>query len=214
MERDRFLSRVASALLTADLPAPPEAGVIPEPEPTDLVALFRTRAQAVSAVVHGPVGKAGVVRTVAGIASGHAARTFVAWDDIPRVPEALVEAGLERVPSNWVESARGDRFAAYRHVDLGVTGSSAALAESGSVVLVHGPGRPRMASLIPDVHVALVDVSTIHHSLARWAASDPRAPSDTANLVVVSGPSRTGDIELVLNLGVHGPRNLHLVLID
>ena len=213
MERDRFLSRVSSALLTANLPAAPETGPIPEAAPTDLVALFRSRAQSVNAVVHGPVSRSAVVRTVTGIASGHAARTFVAWDELDRVSGALVEAGLERVSSDWV-GAGGDRLDAYRQVDLGVTGSSAALAESGSVVLFHGPGRPRMASLVPDVHVALVDVAAIHNSLARWAASEPGVVAESANLVVVTGPSRTGDIELVLNLGVHGPRNLHLVLID
>lgn len=214
MERERFISRVASALLTADLPAIPDVGPVPEPEPVDLLALFRTRAHDVSAVVHGPVSRAGVVRTVTGIASGHSARTFLCWDDLGEVSDALVGAGLERVPTDWSAAAPGARSDAYRQVDLGVTGASAALAESGSVVLVHGPGRPRMVSLVPDVHVALVEVATLHRSLARWAVSDPETIKATANLVVVTGPSRSGDIELELNLGVHGPRNLHVVLID
>ncbi len=214
MERDRFLSRVAASVLTAELPPVPEAGPLPEPETADLIASFRSNAQAVSAVVHGPVSRGGVARTVAGIASGHAARTFVSWDDLGRIPDALVEAGLDRVRSDWAASESADRLAAYRQVDLGVTGSSAALAQSGSVVLIHGPGRPRMASLVPDVHIALVEVTTIHFSLAHWAAADPSAVTSSANLVVVTGPSRSGDIELQLNLGVHGPRNLHVVLID
>ncbi len=214
MERERFLSRVAAALLTADLPPAPDVGPLPEPDESDLVGLFRSRAQAVSAVVHGPVSRSGVLRTVTGIASGHSARSFVSWDDIGQVPSALVDAGLARVRSDWSDSSVGERLEAYRQVDLGVTGSSAALAESGSVVLVHGPGRPRMASLVPDVHVALVEVAQLHRSLAHWAAREPTAVADTANLVVVTGPSRSADIELELNLGVHGPRNLHVVLID
>ena len=91
--------------------------------------------------------------------------------------------------------------------------ADAALAESGSLVLVHGEGRPRMASLIPDVHVALLDMSLLAYGLAHWANDNPELVADTASLVIVTGPSRTGDIELILNLGVHGPRHVHIVMI-
>ncbi|HEX6947859.1 MAG TPA: lactate utilization protein [Acidimicrobiia bacterium] len=210
MERDRFLARVAGALLTARIPtAPDAAGGVPEPD-GDLLTLFRSRAQEVSAVVHGPVSRHGAERVVAGIASGHGSSTFVAWDDLPApgVVPMLESAGLTRVPAT---DGGLDRF---RQLDLGVTGAAAALAESGSVVLIHGPGRPRLASLVPDVHVVLVEIETIQPSLAHWAHSQPEPISSTANLVVVTGPSRTGDIELQLNLGVHGPRHVHVVLID
>ena len=211
MERDRFLSRVSSALLTAHIPDPPETrDELPDPGHDDLLALFRTRAQGVSAVVHGPVGRHGVERVVAGIASGHGASTFVAWDDLPApgVFSTLEAAELTRIPASEGQLER------YRQVDLGITGADAALAESGSVVLVHGPGRPRLASLVPDVHVAILETGRIHPGLAHWAHAHPDLVASTANLVVVTGPSRSADIELRLNLGVHGPRHVHVVLID
>jgi len=103
---------------------------------------------------------------------------------------------------------------AYGEVSLGITGSIGGLAESGSVVLDHAQGQPRLASLVPETHVVLLEIGTIERTLAHWAARHPDLAAGSANLVIVSGPSRTGDIEQILNLGVHGPRHLHVVLIE
>lgn len=216
MDREVFLSRVGRASLTSVLPdAPVGTGRVKEPEGVDLVDLFRIRAQAVNAVVHGPVSRHGTPRAVASIAGGHDAGTFMSWDDLPvsGVAAALQSAGVDRV-DHWLEDTeRVEHNLTYRDLDVGITGADAALAESGSLVLVHGEGRPRMASLIPDVHIALLDVTLVDWTLATWAEKNPALVAETTNLVVVTGPSRTGDIELQLNLGVHGPRTVHIVMI-
>jgi len=216
VDRDQFLGRVAAAVRTADLPPPSVVwDRLPETDVEDLVMLFRQRAIDVNAVVHGPMGKHGAPRAVAGIAAGHRSRSFVAWDDLPSsgVSSALTAAGLERVVDRMDNENRLDHQLEYRDLDLGITGAVAGLAESGSVILSHGPGRARMVSLIPEVHVALLDVANMHWTLSEWAHRNPNAAIETANLVVVTGPSRTGDIEMKLNLGVHGPRHVHIVLI-
>ncbi|MFQ5522515.1 MAG: lactate utilization protein C [Acidimicrobiia bacterium] len=216
MDRDTFLARVGQAAMGSKLPLPAEQpGPLPEiDDGEDLLALFRRRAVEVDAVVHGPVSRSGAARAVVGIAAGHGAVSFMAWDDLPAsgVVPALIEAGLKRVDHQVPEDGRVAHHSSYRRLDLGVTGSLAGLAESGSVALTHGAGRPRMASLVPEIHVALVEVETMERTLAHWAEKHPEAVRDTTNLVVVTGPSRTGDIELQLNLGVHGPRHLHIVL--
>jgi len=217
VERDRFLTRVGQATLSSVLPAPPRvAPGLPELADIDLIALFRTRAHEVNAVIHGPVSRHGVPRAVVGIAAGHEASNFLAWDHLPApgVSSALQSAGLDRLDHEiGGGSPRLERNLSYLGLDVGVTGTTAGLAESGSVVLVHGSGRPRMASIAPEVHIALLDVATISRTLAHWAHENPRFAADTTNLVLVTGPSRTGDIEQQLNLGVHGPRHVHVVMI-
>lgn len=215
MEREAFLRRVSAAAMVSTLPRPPEVPErLPDLDQVDLVALFRARAQEVSVVVHGPVGRHGVPRAVAGIAAGHACRTYMAWEDLPApgVTSALTGSGVVRVEHRVPEDRRVAHQMDYQSLDLGVTGADAGLAESGSLVLLHGKGRPRMASLIPEVHIALLDVSLIERTLVHWAHRHPGTVFESANMVMVTGPSRTADIEQQLNLGVHGPRHLHVVL--
>jgi L-lactate utilization protein LutC len=201
--------------MTARLPDPPPVkNDLPTMEPRDLVALFRERAQKVDAVVHGPMSAHGVPKAIVGIASGHQASTFMSWNTLPAagVVSALASSGMDRISHEIPAQNRAEHQMGYYELDLGITGADAGLAESGSFVLSHGDGRPRMASLAPRVHVAILDIKLMHRTLAHWVEQHPEAVGQTANLVIITGPSRTGDIELQLNLGVHGPRNVHVVL--
>jgi L-lactate dehydrogenase complex protein LldG len=216
VDREAFLGMVGRASLTSVLPAvPPSSSTLAELPPADLLTLFRARSQAVNAVVHGPMSGHGVPRSVAGIAAGHGSRSFLAWDSlpVPGVAAALQSAGIDRVDHDVPVEDRLEHQVGYHQVDVGVTGAHAALAESGSIVLVHGEGRPRLASLIPEVHIVLLDLDVLERNLAHWAQKNPTLAGDTTNLVLITGPSRTGDIEQQLNLGVHGPRHLHIVMI-
>jgi L-lactate dehydrogenase complex protein LldG len=215
MNRDVFLARVATGVRHAELPDPPLVPAdLPDLGEADLLEMFRSRAQSVNTVVHGPVTRHGTPRAVVGIAAGHNISSFVAWDDLPAsgVASALAAGGFDRIDAE-VPPGMPDHLLEIERADLGVTGASFALAESGSIVLSHGPGQGRVVSLIPEIHVALVSVSSIHRTLAHWAHEYPDYAAETANLVIVTGPSRTGDIELELTLGVHGPRHMHVVLI-
>lgn len=214
MKRDAFLARVSAGVLKADLPtAEPVSPHTPGEAVGDIVELFRNRAQVVNTVVHGPMPRHSVPRAVAGIAAGHEIETFATWDDLPApgVASAMASEGWHRVDPGAVEDGFGRTPLA--KVDFGVTGSSAGLASSGSVVLRHHSRRSRLISALPLVHVALLRVDRIYESLAGWARAYPDALEGTANLVIVTGPSRTGDIEQHLNLGVHGPKHVHVVLI-
>jgi L-lactate dehydrogenase complex protein LldG len=99
--------------------------------------------------------------------------------------------------------------------DIGITSAKYAIAETGTLVMQSGPGRERLASLLPPVHVAIVDSSQILPDLfdlfALLEASGVAALA--SNLVLITGPSKTGDIELKLTTGVHGPGEWHVVII-
>jgi len=97
--------------------------------------------------------------------------------------------------------------------DVGLSGASAALAETGSIVIESGAGRSRMATLLPPLHIALVATSLLTADIFTWAASR-RNSSMPAGLTLVSGPSKTADIEQTLAVGVHGPKRLIVLLYD
>lgn len=97
---------------------------------------------------------------------------------------------------------------------LGVTGAVSAIAATGSVVLDSRAAGGRVASLLPTVHLCVVAVNNLFPTPADvlrrlGSAADALPPS----LVLVTGPSRTGDIEQLLTLGAHGPTALHVVLV-
>jgi len=97
-------------------------------------------------------------------------------------------------------------------VRVGVTGALVGIAESGSLVLVGGEDRPLTASLLPEIHIAILRASDLVPSLPdALARSEIR---QAASSVIITGPSRTADIEMTLTIGVHGPRELYVFVID
>lgn len=177
---------------------------------TDL-ELFTERLTDVNGVVH----TGSPLEEVVSILEAQQARSFVAWDEVgvDGLHEALAQRGFERV-DHRVGDDRKQRYGPLSRVPVGITGADAALAESGSLVLRSGEGRPRLVSLVPPVHVALVARSTVYRSLTHWMGAHGDEVGMVANTVFITGPSRTGDIEQVLTLGVHGPGEVHVVLID
>ena len=111
-------------------------------------------------------------------------------------------------------SSAGSGLTELDDVRVGLTGAVAGLADTGSLVLVSGPGRGRIASLLPPLHIAMLRVSQLHPTYAAFLAAHPQIEDAGSNLVLITGPSRTADIEMTLTRGVHGPGEVHVVLID
>jgi L-lactate utilization protein LutC len=133
-----------------------------------------------------------------------------------RVIEALRERGVEVTTLDELarldELERRDRLFA---ADLGVAAPDWAIAETGSLVYAAGPTQTRSASLLPLVHLAVVDVRCILPDLMDLPARlEDRAVDGVLarNVALVTGPSKTGDIELKLTTGVHGPGEVHVLI--
>jgi L-lactate dehydrogenase complex protein LldG len=110
--------------------------------------------------------------------------------------------------SEPVESFRDALF----HIDAGITGTRGAVADTGAVVLWPTPDEPRLLSVVPPVHVAVVDADKIHNSLGEMMAAEDWAAAMPTNALLISGPSKTADIEFILVFGVHGPKELVLLI--
>lgn len=146
---------------------------------------------------------------------GHA--YLVSEKELPaRLTEFLKSKRLDRV----LVDESGARFvtdiSTIREPDptvrAGVTGALCGIADTGSLVLISGAGQTLTASLLPEIHVAVLRTSRLVPSLAE-ALRRPEVRTAPAG-VIVTGPSRTADIEMTLTIGVHGPGELHVFLID
>ena len=131
---------------------------------------------------------------------------------------------IERVwlePHPYLESVRSDRFSAEKDPTLcggAVTTCDALIAETGTVILSRNEHRTRSSSLVIATHCVVASpdqiVSTLDEYLLQQKKSDPGWLHGTSALTLITGPSRTADIEKVLIQGMHGPRELVLILVD
>jgi len=94
--------------------------------------------------------------------------------------------------------------------DLGVTEADFAIPDSGTLGLLSGPEKPRAVSLLPAVHLALLTPAALRPDLHQVFAE----AQHHGYLILITGPSRTADIELTLTLGVHGPRELYVWMLE
>lgn len=95
--------------------------------------------------------------------------------------------------------------------EVGVTGADYGLADTGSLVVLSA-SEPRLASLLPPIHIALLKQDRLLSGLDELLILLPRPAEQTASVVLITGPSRTADIEQILVRGVHGPGELHVVI--
>lgn len=213
--RDRILNRLRQA--QAKSPAKTMEGdlgggrrrMLPLPElgADERLDLFTREAKALGCVVY-RMSRGEALEQIMDLLDGE--KSVLSWAE-----DHLPYAGLhDLLASLDVSVARPDDG----EVRVGITGASAALAATGSLVLESGAGRPRSASLLPDRHIALMTADQVLDDLETWQASqqalDYPAFKRASNTVIVTGPSKTADIGHQLVKGAHGPRELHILILD
>jgi L-lactate dehydrogenase complex protein LldG len=120
-------------------------------------------------------------------------------------------AALTGVQTGFADEASLRQACADAHV--GITSADYALADTGTIVLLSSASEARMISLLPLVHLAVVPASHILTGLDELLTILPDPGEQTSSMVLITGPSRTADIELTLVRGVHGPGEIHVVVV-
>ena len=150
-------------------------------------------------------------------------RLVLSWSPamlpVPALAEALRDLNFQLVTPT--ERATDAARAQVRYIRFGVTGVEAAFASTGSMLMVAaGAARSRAASLLPFRHIALIPFSCLLPTMEDWLHAK-RASGELvdlyrnhANLTLISGPSKSADIEMNLTLGVHGPKFVHAILFE
>ena len=180
---------------------------LPDMSADERLNLFTREAEALGSVVY-RVSRGDALEQIMDLLDGEESVLSWAADELPYPGLHDLLAELD------VSVARPDDGA----VRVGITGASAALAATGSLVLESGAGRPRSASLLPDRHIALMTADQLIDDLETWQASQAAlgypAFTQASNTVIVTGPSKTADIGHQLVKGAHGPRELHILVLD
>ena len=196
-----------------------EVGFLRETRLLDLLTRWQAEFTALGGHAYGPLAPAAAVSQTLALLAARGVTAVAAWEDhtlpVPALSQALAAAGIEVMHAQ--RQSQGDAVARTQlaRVPMGITTALAGLADTGSVVVDSGSGRARNASLVPPTYLAFLRTSDIYPDLPAWMAQQGAGLlPQTANLVIITGPSRTADIELTLVVGVHGPGEIHVILVD
>lgn len=122
-----------------------------------------------------------------------------------RAPDGLELINYEQPIDSW-------RDLLFDGIDAGLTVAKGAIAETGSLILWPTPAEPRLISLVPGIHFVLLDVQTIYADLHDAMVAQAWSTRMPTNALLVSGPSKTADIQQTLAYGAHGPKELVVLM--
>jgi L-lactate dehydrogenase complex protein LldG len=210
MSRDAILEKVRAALGRSPgqptSPPPPVRIRIPEVPIEERISQF---CRALEALAGKPrvVDSADSAREeVTALIEG---RTSVASNS-----SFLRECGIHELPG--VRTGIGDALElkqACAVADFGITSADYALADTGTLVMIASPEEARLISLLPPAHIAVVPRERLLSGLDELFTLVPRPADRSSSMVLITGPSRTADIEQILVRGVHGPGEIHVLLV-
>ncbi len=171
---------------------------------TDFVSRFIAKSKAVASTVATVPSLAQVPEAVTQYLTTSSQKL-----EVVMAPDPLLD-GID-----WPASMKIERRQARRQDVVSITGVFAAIAETGTLVLLSGAHSPTTLNFLPDVHIVIVrrqQIVTHIEDVWRRMRSEVNEVPRTINFI--TGPSRTADIEQTIQLGAHGPRSLHVVLVE
>ncbi|HVQ37962.1 MAG TPA: lactate utilization protein [Pyrinomonadaceae bacterium] len=176
-----------------------------------LVEVFEENLRSVGGNAVAADGEDGIVAALNTIISGLQQTRLrgrrIALSDAPGLDRLLSRLKVE-VDEIKTSPSAGELF----DYDVGISMVQAAIAETGTLLLESESERHRLVSLVPPVHIAIVNVADICLTLGEALAAVGRGNDLSATITLITGPSRTADIELTLAIGVHGPQELYVIV--
>ncbi len=139
------------------------------------------------------------------------------WEKLPiqGVAQALEAAQVRLIVPKISGVNRKAAYQALDSVPVGISGVDAAFATTGTLALVTEAGQGRLPSLLPPLHIALLPRQNLYARPENWLHTHgAETLKRSRSVVFVTGPSRTGDIEMQIIIGVHGPKWLHVIAFD
>jgi L-lactate utilization protein LutC len=210
MARENILHKVRTALgrsagqAVAD--APPVRLRVPKVAMEDRIALMISRLEALAGrAVRVPAmdaARAFVAEAIGGKSAVASNAPYLAECGIANLPG--VRSGIREV---------GELTEVCARVDIGITSADYALSDTGTLVMLASPAESRLVSLLPPAHIAVVPRERILTGLDELFTVLPDPAAQTSSMVLITGPSRTADIEQILVRGVHGPGQITVVIV-
>jgi len=212
--RERILARMRQAPAGAPAPLPDVDAWYAAAAAEDIAARaarFKSNIEAAHAEVH-ETDEADWPALLFDLAAQKSLRTVLVGNGTPQAAtlqsqpqRALKLVGYDRPAAAW-------RAELFEGIDAALTTAKSAIAATGSLILWPDPCEPRLMSLVPPVHFVLLDAAMIHANLHAAMAAENWVAGMPTNALVISGPSKTADIQQTLAYGAHGPRELIVLL--
>lgn len=142
-------------------------------------------------------------------------KSIVAWDVLPALAESVLAAQnwpLVRYPQAALNPR--ERYAIAAQAELGITGADWGIALSGTVVINSNSQRGRAVSLIPPRHLTFIEAAKIRDNLGDVLEEIYASGNPSSAIELITGPSRTSDIEMDLSIGVHGPIEVYVIIME
>ncbi|WP_343031112.1 LutC/YkgG family protein [Roseospira navarrensis] len=218
-DRDTVLNGIRAALKRGPLPDPTRAELdrrMADHAAHVVPAIARgTHAELVRRFLETAEAAAATVATVPPGSEGAAVERFLRQHNLPTRVAVAADPRLDGLEDRGVLTV--ERRGTPTGDDLvGVAHALAGIAETGTLMMASGPHSPSTLNMLPDTHIVVVRqtdvVGGLEDAWARLRAHAPEGPPRTVHLI--TGPSRTGDIEQTIQLGAHGPRRLHIVMVE
>lgn len=199
--------------------APTAVPVAQSARRAELASAFARELEALGGRFLGTLTPAEAAQRIAEVAASLKAKTAAVGEGVANDPApiaaALKRAGVDLLPG--AAAADDEARAALRQrlarCDLAVAEAHYAIASTGTLVMVATPGRPSSLTLLPPANVVIVDAARMMPDLAAALAALGAHAIASHRVALVTGPSRTADIEKRIVLGVHGPRELYVAIV-